>query len=62
MAVNKKKKFRRVRVDYLGFALMATRLFSFSIFLIHLAAWPWGSIISAHLLALVTITPLSTEK
>ena len=48
--------------DYFMFALIAIKLFSFSIFLIHLAAWPWGSIISAHLLALVTITPLSTEK
>ena len=31
-------------------------------FLIHLLAWPWGSIISGHRRALSTIIPLSTEN
>ena len=41
---------------------LTCKLFVFSIFLIHLLACPWGSIIKGQRLALNTIIPLSTEN
>ena len=42
--------------------VLTCKLFGFSIFLIHLFAWPWGSIINGQRWEFVTIIALSSEK
>ena len=46
-------QFSRVRTKSASLNLMICRLLAFSMFFTHLLAWPWGSIIRGHRLALL---------
>lgn len=46
-------QFSNVRTKSESLSFMTCRLLDFSMFFSHLFAWPWGSIIKGHLLALL---------
>ncbi len=49
-------QFSNVRTKSASLSLTTWRLLDFSMFFSHLLAWPWGSIIRGHLLALLQAT------
>lgn len=54
--------FSKIFKKLASLSLVIWILWSLLMFLIHLLAWPWGSIINGHLLQLKMKIPLSVDK